>query len=255
MRVRNLLAATAVSALVIGAVGSPAHSVTAPPPDGAGTLVTWGDEEIADAAAAMTVPDDLTGPVRSVAANPRATGVVTLDGGVRVWGSPVAPEVTEAPTGITDATAITLTTDNGAVLHADGRITAWGGSPALSEVPTDLRAKAIALQVGTGYAVRPDGTLATWGDEPASPVPPSGLTDLVDVSASLTHVLALHADGTVVTWGAGFPASSISPTSAARRSSRSAPALGSAVSSSRTAPSRPLASPPSCRRESRLSMA
>ena len=77
----------------------------------------------------------------------------------------------DAPTGITDATAIALTPDNGAMLHADGRISAWGESVALSQVPADLRAQAIAVQAGTGYAVRPDGTLATWGDAPSYPTP------------------------------------------------------------------------------------
>lgn len=209
MRLRNLLAAAAVSALAIGAVGVPAHSVTAPPSAKAGALVSWGDEENPNAGPAIPIPADLTGPVRSVATNDNVTGVVTLDGGVRVWGgtdeSPTA-EVAGAPTGVTDAAAIALTTGNAAILRTDGSIRAWGNSGALGEVPSDLRAKAIALQVGTGYAVRPDGTLATWGDEPAYPLPTTGLTDLVDVSASISHVLALRSDGTVVIWGsADYP--------------------------------------------------
>ncbi|GAA4758440.1 hypothetical protein GCM10023350_50250 [Nocardioides endophyticus] len=209
MRLRNLLAAAAVSALAIGAVGVPAHSVTAPPSAKAGALVSWGDEDNPNAGPAIPIPADLTGPVRSVATNDNVTGVVTLDGGVRVWGgtdeSPTA-EVAGAPTGVTDAAAIALTTGNAAILRTDGSIRAWGNSGALGDVPTDLRAKAIALQSGTGYAVRPDGTLATWGDEPLYPLPTTGLTDLVDVSASISHVLALRSDGKVVIWGsADYP--------------------------------------------------
>lgn len=206
MRLRNLVAATAASALTIGLAGAlsvPAHSVTAPPTANAGTLATWGDEDDPNGGAAIPVPGDLAGPVTSVAANQNATGVVTLDGGVRVWGKSDAAEVT-VPAGLTDATAIALTTNNGAVLHTDGHVSAWGDSLELSEVPSDLRAKAIALQIGTGYAVRPDGTLTTWGETPLYTLPETGLTDLVDVAANNTHILALHTDGTVTIWGNEF---------------------------------------------------
>jgi hypothetical protein len=208
MRLRNLVAATAASALTIGLAGAfsaPVHAVTVPSAANAGTVVTWGDEDDPNGGAAIPVPGDLTGPVTSVAANQNATGVVTLAGAVRVWGNAMAPEVTEVPPGLTNASAIALTTNNGAVLHTDGHVSAWGDSTELSEVPSDLRAKAIALQSGTGYAVRPNGTLATWGDTPAYPLPETGLSDLVDVAVSLTHVLVLHANGTVTIWGAELP--------------------------------------------------
>jgi hypothetical protein len=204
MRLRNILTATAVTALLIGVVSTPAHADTAPPAANAGSVVAWGDEDYPGVGPAIPVPGDLRGPVVAVDATGFATGVVSLTGEVRVWGDPNASEVSQAPTGITDATTITLAPAGGAVLHATGKITAWGGSTALSQVPTDLRARAFALQTSsgvTGYAVRPDGTLTTWGDAPYVALPTSGLTDLVDVSASPTHVLALHTDGTLTTWG------------------------------------------------------
>ena len=215
MRLRNLMTATAVSALTgalaVGALSAPTHALTAPSPAKAGSVVAWGDEGNPHAAAAAVVPEDLTGLVTSVAANDAASAAVTLDGKLHVWGkadepgSPAVPEVTEAPTGeVTDATAVALTAQNGAVLRTNGAIRAWGNSTPLSDVPSDLRAKAIALQGGgTGYAVRTDGTLATWGLAP-SVAPPAGLTGLTDVSASFFHVVALHADGTIDTWGFGI---------------------------------------------------
>ena len=211
MRLRNLLAATAVSALVIGSVGIPAHAATPAPPNDAGNVVIWGDESDPRGASAIPVPGDLPTPVRSADVNDYATGVVTLDGDVRVWGSSERPEVAEAPASITDAATIVLAANNAAVLHTDGRITAWGAAPSLSQVPTELRAKAMAISTevdhGTGYAVRPDGTLTTWGDapNPAATPTPADLTDLVDVSAAPTHVLALRADGTLATWGLPIP--------------------------------------------------
>lgn len=204
MRLRTALAAATIGALTFGAAGVPAHADTAPPEAGAGTLVTWGDGDDPNGGEAIPVPADLTEPVTSVAASNFATGVVTLDGAVRVWGNPVRGELAGVPTDATDAAAVALTAQHGAVLHKDGRITAWGNFPELSEVPSGLRAKAIALQVGTGYAVRPDGTLATWGVDPDYP-PAGELTDLVDVSAVTTHALALQTDGTVISWGAPVP--------------------------------------------------
>jgi Bacterial Ig-like domain (group 3) len=216
MRLRTLLATTVTGTLALGVgagvLGAPALATTIPDPAAGGALSTWGNTADESASPAITIPEGLTGPMLSVAASNRATGVVTADGHVRVWGAPNAAEAEEIPSGITDAAAISLSINYGAVLHNDGHITAWGApdgvDPALlSNVPTDLRAKAIAIQGGrgTGYAVRTNGTLAVWGAVPLVTPPTEDMDDLVDVSASLFHVLALHADGTVTTWGTPLP--------------------------------------------------
>lgn len=204
MRLRTLRTATMASALAsalaVGGLGVPAHSTTAPPAANAGNIVTWGDQTSPSSGQAIPVPPGL-GPVVSIAASQNVTGVVTLDGAVRVWGNPALAEVAAQPSDVDDATAITLTGGNAAVLHADGRVTAWGNTASLRDVPTDLRAKAISLQPTTGYAVRPDGTLTTWGDAPFFPLPEPVPSDLVDVSSAQTHSLALRSDGTIETWG------------------------------------------------------
>ncbi|SDE22301.1 Ig-like domain repeat protein [Nocardioides lianchengensis] len=212
MRLRTLLATTVSSALALGIASVPALAVPVPDPAGAGTVIAWGDPENPNGGPALAVPSDLTQPVLSIAASNRATGAVTLDGHVRVWGAAGAAEAEEVPSGITGAVAISISSNNGAVLHQDGRITGWGApvgiDPApVSQVPTDLRAKAVAVQggLGTGFAVRTDGTLAVWGTTPAI-TPPEGLSGLVDVSASLSHIIALRADGTIATWGNPGPA-------------------------------------------------
>ena len=152
MRLRNLLAATAVSTLLVGGITIPATAATAPSPANAGSVFSWGNGP-------APVPEDLTGPVLSVATNDYAAGVVTLDGEVRVWGDPTLAEVTEVPTGISDATTITLgysdvngkrPATTGPCCTRDGRVTAWGDTEAIGQVPTDLRAKAIALQGSPG---------------------------------------------------------------------------------------------------------
>ncbi|RNL62419.1 hypothetical protein EFK50_11635 [Nocardioides marmoriginsengisoli] len=202
MRLRHFLAATAVSSLIVGGAAVPAHSATTLPAEKVGTLSTWGNTGHFWAAAAIPIPEDLTGPVKSVAVGFRATGVVTLDGHVRVWGAAFAPEWMSVPAGITDAEALSLSLGSGAALHTDGHITAWGGeTEEFSAPPSELRAKAIAVISDTGYAVRPDGTVATWGiANPIFPVP-NGLADVTDVEASTTSVLALRSDGTVASWG------------------------------------------------------
>lgn len=76
-----------------------------------------------------------------------------------------------------------------------------------------------SIAVGDGYAdsysvvATADGSLAMWGKcyyslgdgttmDSTWPVQVSGLTDIVQVAASSTHIMALKADGTVWTWGA-----------------------------------------------------
>ena len=201
MRLRTQLATVVAGTLLAGAagaVGAPAQAARVPSV-AAGSVIAWGDTTDPTANAALTVPADLTAPVVDLAASFSATAVVTSDGHLRVWGTGL--EVDDAPVGVTDAVAVALAIGYGAVLHADGKVTAWGDAT-IEDVPSDLRAKAIAVNPGgTGYAVRTDGTLETWGAE-SYPLPETGLTDLVDVSVGTTQqVLALRADGTATAIG------------------------------------------------------
>jgi hypothetical protein len=203
MRLRTLLATAVVGTLIAGVTGMTAQAMPVPSPARAGTVVTWGNAANVQAAAAMAVPTDLTAPVAAMAATSRSAAAVTTDGQLRVWGGASDLEVTDAPTDVTDAVAVALAPAAGLVLRRDGKVTGWGS---LFEVPDGLLAKAVAIgQDGKiAYAVRTDGTLARWGDADylaGVPVPESGLTDLVDVSAAQMQVLAQRADGTVVAWG------------------------------------------------------
>ena len=172
-------------------------------PAAAGEVVAWGDASNEHAEAAMEIPGDLTAPVAALATTTRSMAAVTADGALRVWGAGDALEVLDVPPGITDAVAVALAQGAGLVLHRDGAVTGWG-SEHVAAVPEGLQAKAIALgQGGTiAYAVRTDGTLEVWGDPTfLGLLPAPELTDLVDVAADQYQVLALHADGTVASWG------------------------------------------------------
>jgi hypothetical protein len=208
MKPRTLLTATATASLLIaGMTVVTAAAETIPSRATAGAVVAWGDTTDTSAAAAIAVPSELTRLVVDIAADDRATAAVTTDGSMRVWGLSGAPEVAAAPTDVANALAVAISPYGGVVIRSDGgggqNITGWG-SAALAEVPSKALGNIIAIAVGgagTGYAVTAVGSLLQWGAEPdAGPLPDSGLTNLVDVSANTNQVLALRADGTVVTW-------------------------------------------------------
>lgn len=198
MRLRSMLATAVAGALAAGMAGASAQAATAPSPAKAGTITAWGDA--AAAPDALAVPTDLTAPVADLSTNDRAGAVVTIDGKLRVWGKTSDPEVGLAPS-VSNATAVELAMNSGAVLDATGKVTAWGTNPAFEEDAPTGNVKAIAVTpTGTGYAVNLDGTVTTWGAAPMVQTP-VGLSNVVDVSAGALQGLALHADGTVTAWG------------------------------------------------------
>lgn len=201
MRASTLLAASVVGMVATGAMALPAHAEWVAPPTAAGSVTAWGT---AAAATATTLTDLPSTPAADIAANNQATAVVTTDGQFKIWGPPTAVVVTSAPTGVTNAKSVSMVNGYGVLLRTDGSVTGWGANPYITETPAGLKAKAVSVGLGTGYAVSEAGKLVTWGAPPAYPPPPAvtELTDLVDVSASFQHVLALRANGTVVTWGA-----------------------------------------------------
>ena len=85
--------------------------------------------------------------------------------------------------------------------------------PATSEVRESHRSR---LAVGAGFAcaIVPDGTVRCWGSnddgalgngtyiDSSTPVPVSGLQDVISVNASRATVFALRSNGTVYAWGA-----------------------------------------------------
>jgi len=207
MRLRSLLGATAASTLLVAGVASSAvQADPAPAPDLAGPLVTWGDSGDPAAGAALAVPADLTTLVADVAVTDRATAVVTADGRLRVWGKSGAPEVDQAPTGVTDAVSVSLTAGGGSVIHKNGAFSAWGSAdladvPDLPSFTNGVQASAVAGDTGyyvTGAVV---GALGTWGAAPPFPMLDTRGPGLKDVSAGPFQVLALREDGGVFAWG------------------------------------------------------
>lgn len=90
-------------------------------------------------------------------------------------------------------------------VETDGDVVGWGGS---SYVPSDLGpCMDVSVNANEVVAVKVDGTLAQWavttaGVPSSAGSPPPGVTNIIAVSSSPTHHLALSRDGSVTAWGA-----------------------------------------------------
>ncbi len=124
------------------------------------------------------------------------------------------------------------------VVKADGSVVGWGRDPdgqaarppsrtRVVEAPVVIDLPGKVLQVALGdtsqYALLENGTVVSWGtnDEgqlgngaagasgvlgtypkpSVTPVPVTGLTDIVQIAAGMKHAVALRKDGTVWAWG------------------------------------------------------
>lgn len=137
--------------------------------------------------------------------------------------------------GLTDAVYGVLGYSHGLALRADGSVVAWGKN-GLGQVgvagdgtATDVQTRPVPVSGLPGNVVEvlggaehsaaltADGTVYVWGRNSYGnlgigtpdtlrhpvPMPVPGLTDVVDIASGRDHILALKADGTVVSWGLG----------------------------------------------------
>lgn len=107
---------------------------------------------------------------------------------------------------IVDAVAVAAGATHSVVLHADGRVSAFGrGAAGVLTVPTEARG-AVAVAAG-GYfsmALKPDGRVVAWGDDSFGQTRVPGVaTNVVAIAAGSYHGVALRRDGRVVAWGEG----------------------------------------------------
>jgi alpha-tubulin suppressor-like RCC1 family protein len=135
---------------------------------------------------------------RMLAAGDNHTCSVMADGTVQCWGanangqlgdgttvnSPLPVQVT----GITNAVAVSGGSSHTCAVLSDGTMSCWGNN--------------FYGQLGNGTSTGPE----TCNSQPCSttPVPVTGLTNAVAVSAGVRHICAVLADGTVACWGQGI---------------------------------------------------
>ena len=89
-----------------------------------------------------------------------------------------------------------------------GEVLVWGedAGGVVSEAPAAYQ-EAVQVVLGDGFAVmlRHDGTVEQWGQGAGSaqgmPMPPSGLSNVVELACSANQVAAYLTDGSVVHWG------------------------------------------------------
>ncbi len=106
-----------------------------------------------------------------------------------------------SPVGMTDVVAVA----EKLVLKSDGTIESWLGDPlSLVPLPPSGLRDVVDLQSGRDYmlALKADGTVVTWGDNGYGQTNmPSGLSNVVQIAAGDIHAMALMEDGSVEIWG------------------------------------------------------
>jgi alpha-tubulin suppressor-like RCC1 family protein len=130
-----------------------------------------------------------TGGYRSIA--------LKADGTVAIWGLD-AGLFTELTAGLSNVVAIAAGSDHQMVLLADGTVISWGSNlNGQTNVPVGLtNVMSIAANNELSAALRRDGSIVLWGMWSNSPVIGPNIISIEDGHG----VMALRADGTVVSW-------------------------------------------------------
>jgi len=168
--------------------------------------------------------------------------MVCENGGVRTWGRNnnyqlglgyTSSEENEPHVpGIANAVAVATGISHSLALLDDGTVLAWGVNtigeagptptpPSTVNTPTPITLPGCATAISAGdrlsMVLLADGTVWAWGLDDVgqlgngatvstghTPVPVTGITTAIAISAGLHHGMALLADGTVWTWGKGI---------------------------------------------------
>jgi len=190
---------------VIGISAGPFHSVAV---KADGTVAAWGG----NSSGQCNVPAGLTGVV-AISAGGTNTLALKSNGTVVAWGDDAYGQ--NDTSGLSGVQAISCGLYANLFLKANGSVVARGSNdrnPGILDVPSGLTAVSISLKGLHALAVRTDGTVVAWGNNRYGQCNvPSDLSDVVQVSGSLTHSLALKSNGTVVAWGSNGSGESTVP--------------------------------------------
>jgi alpha-tubulin suppressor-like RCC1 family protein len=208
--------------------------------DYAGGLGDGEDGE--EAKSDVPVPVSELSGVTAIAAGSEHALALLSNGTVMAWGDNLegqlgdgnkGHEASDVPVPVSElsgVTAIAAGGDHSLALLSNGTVMAWGngdagelgnGSEAKSNVPVPVSGLSGVMAIATGdedcFALLEDGTVMAWGENDSGqlgdgqegratnsdvPVPVSGLSGVMAVSAGDSDTLALVANGTVMAWGA-----------------------------------------------------
>jgi alpha-tubulin suppressor-like RCC1 family protein len=180
-----------------------------------GTVTAWGDNNHGQS----TVPAGLSN-VMAAAAGAQHSLALREDGTVIAWGDSNRGKNTSPPSA-TNVMAIGTGRDHNLAVRDDGTVVGWGynyngqatgvpttgypyASTGLVAVAGQTLTNVVSADGGFYYslALRADGTVVTWGagEYGETNVPP-GLSDVMTIAAGGFHSLALHSNGTITAWG------------------------------------------------------
>lgn len=113
------------------------------------------------------------------------------------WGHEIPPP-TPPPSDLDDIVAVAIASGTRLAVRSDGTLLRWGlGNTGVPASATNI----IAIAAGNpNLALREEGTVLSWNDIGIGQLP-SGLNNVVAISAGEGHSLALNADGTIIAWG------------------------------------------------------
>ena len=119
------------------------------------------------------------------------------------WGQASPPQVS-------NYIAVSVGTEHGLALRADGSLVAWGGQPedvamGLTNCPAGTNYIAVSAGGKFNVALKSDHSIIAWGDNDwgqVTNIPPG--YNFVAVAAGFAHAVALRQNGSIAVWG-GFP--------------------------------------------------
>ena len=84
-----------------------------------------------------------------------------------------------------------------------GELVVWGDEPGIVDNAPNAVSDAVSVALGDGFGIvlHENGDVTQWGTNDDMPSPPTGLGNIIELTASKDQVLAQASDGTFVSWG------------------------------------------------------